>query len=107
MADLFDGEEARDARDDGMKRAMMGEAIWGAKAQRMALDAIPVGWVGLFEEIRRELTRRGLSQPHVYQCWSAFSNTLLRSGHFERVDDWGQPLGVNSHRSAYRKMKRV
>jgi hypothetical protein len=107
MADLFDGEGARDARDEGMKRAMMGEGIWSAKAQRMALDAIPVGWVGLFEEIRRELTRRGLNQPHVYQCWSAFSNTLLRSGHFERDKEWDRPLGVASHRSSYRKMRRV
>jgi hypothetical protein len=99
--------EARSARDDAMERVMLGEAIWAAKAMRMAADAFKPGWVGLFEEVRRELIRRGLEAPHVYQCWSALSSTLLKSGLFARVNEWDHPTGVNSHSSAYRKMRRT
>ena len=105
--DLFDIAAARAARDEGIDRVMDSEDDWATVAQRMAVDAFRPGWVGLFEVVRRELTARGIEQPHKPQCWSALSNALLCSGAFARVDDWDQPQGVKSHGSAYRKIRRT
>lgn len=107
MSDLFDWAAARAGRDEGMERTLaVEEPDWQAEAVRLAAN-VPKGWVGLFEDVRRYLTARGLPPPHTYHCWGALSRSLITLGMFERVDDWGQPQGVKSHGSIYRKIRRL
>jgi len=99
--------EAKQDRDEGIIQALSNGMEWTAKAQRMLADAVPSGWIGLFEEARMIAVEKGLEQPHTYHCWGAISRALISRGVFVHTDELASPRDRKSHASRKLKVQRA
>ncbi len=73
--DLFAGRAARDA---ALEQVLTNSGEWRTDAKD-AVRAIPVGWEGTGQDLRVELGKRGLCDPHHYNAWGALIKSCVPS----------------------------
>jgi len=97
--DLF---AAREARDKAVERVETNAGDWSSQARNAFRRIIPPGWEGTGEDIRFELTKNGVPQPHHHNAWGPFIVGIRKIG-------WITPTGryknMSSNKSHARESK--
>jgi len=81
QGDLFDGDAAKAARDEGMERVLREEDEFKDAAGKFIIS-LPGGWEGIFEDIRR--VYKGV-KPHHPNAWGAVCNAAIKRGVLVKV----------------------
>lgn len=86
----------RDRRDDGIELVKREE--WQRRAREFILKRIPLGWEGLFEEIRQQITQaRGYYPPHHHNAWGALAMHCIRQGWLEQTGVYDTTKSARTH----------
>jgi hypothetical protein len=91
--DLFSAESAR---DKALETVAANAEAWMGTA-RDALEALPSGYTGTFEEFRLALVHGGLEKPHHHNAWGALANTCLKMGVLIPTGDIRKMRTTKSH----------
>lgn len=73
--DLFAGRAARDA---ALAQVLANSGEWRLDAKE-AVKSLPSGWEGTGQDLRVELGKRGLPNPHHYNAWGALVRSCVPS----------------------------
>jgi hypothetical protein len=101
--DLF---AALAARDEALERVLENSGPWRHEALA-AVGALPPGWTGTGEDIRRATTGAGLPAPHHHNAWGGITNAAKRAGLIEPLHVWRPMTGERSHARQTQVWKRV
>jgi hypothetical protein len=100
---MSDGE---DRRDDGIERVQREE--WQRRAREFVLKRVPVGWEGLFEDIRLRITRaQGYYPPHDPNAWGALAMYCIRQGWLKQTGVWDSAKSAPNHAHHYQILRKV
>ncbi len=75
MKDLF-GFDAKDARDQALAQVTANSGPWYNRAI-LAIQLLPPGTTGTFEEFRLRLVHQGFEAPHHHNAWGAVAKGCI------------------------------
>jgi hypothetical protein len=114
MSEQFNGVLGRVLRDDGMALVEENSGAWKDDAKRSMdiwFEQQPIDKFFVGEDIRLELERNGMEQPHHHNAWSAVIGGRIRMWlRTERIEVYGLQAGKDPKAHArrmvmYRKLK--
>ena len=91
--DLFAGLEAK---EEALERVAANSGLWKDEALELMRRVVPVGFVGIGEEINQMLREAGLGEPHHHNAWGALENRAARAGLLRKVPGALRPMQVVS-----------
>jgi hypothetical protein len=103
---IFDFLAAKTARDQAIAHVIANGPDWHSRALQ-AVAALPRGWRGIGEDIRKHVMSRGVSAPHHPNCWGALIMAAHRAGYLKRAEGWQNAKAKKSHACSCPIIERV
>lgn len=103
--DQFDLFAGKAAKADGIASVKDHNVTWIDQGLAV-IGALPVGWVGIGEDLRRIVVTR-IGKPNHPNAWGALVNTSLKRGWFTPTGHWLSPADVKSHSRPTRQYRKV
>ena len=97
---------SRGRRDEGMDRVLQGEERFVDQIFYL-ITRLPVGWIGIGEDIRILANELGVPEPHHPNCWGAAINIAVKAGLLQRTNRTRQMTLARSHARSSIEYERI
>ena len=103
---MFDEEESKRRRDDGIALVADNGAGWQDRAMYVIWH-LPIGWTGIGEDIRKLVLESGIGPPHHPNCWGSLIMHATRCNVIKRTGEMRNAKSVKSNASTYPVIERI
>jgi hypothetical protein len=103
---MFDEEESKRRRDDGIALVADNGAGWHDRAMYVIWH-LPIGWTGIGEDIRKLVLESGAGPPHDPNCWGALIMSATRHKMVRRTGEVRHARIVSSNARTCMVLERI
>jgi len=92
----FDSEQSKSGRDAGMAQALAASPVFSIEAGKFII-ALPHGWTGTGEDIRRAWFDGGGMKPHHHNAWGGLIHGAIVQGYLIKLNKRKPMEEIASH----------